>query len=309
VRLAFVETLLEVAARDPRVCLLTGDLGFSVLERFERAYPSRFLNVGVAEANMIGLATGLALDGWIPYVYSIATFASMRGYEQLRDGPVLHSLPVRVIGIGGGFAYGHAGITHWALEDFAITRTQPGLAVVAPADPAQTRAALLALHERRGPIYFRIGKGNNPPVPGLEGRFSVDGVETLGSGEDVLLLTTGSIAVEVVEAARLLESDRIRATVAIVAAVNPAPHEALARLVQRFRVVLSVEEHFVQGGLGSLVAEVVAGSGAGARLHRLGVERVDAGRSGSEGFLRHGAGISRASIARRARALVFREQS
>src|SRR3954469_24923245 len=138
-RKAFVASLCELAARDERVMLLTADLGWSVLEPFAERFPNRFLNVGVAEQNMLGVATGLARQGRVPFVYSIATFASMRGYEQFRNGAVLHRLPVRVVGIGGGFAYGHAGPTHHALEDLAIARAQPGVTVLAPADQAQAR--------------------------------------------------------------------------------------------------------------------------------------------------------------------------
>src|SRR5258708_37372003 len=130
---------MQLSQKDKRICLLTGDLGFTVLERFAAASPERFFNVGAAEANMMGLATGLALDGWVPYVYSIATFASMRGYEQIRNGPVLHHLPVRIIGIGGGVSYGHAGAPHYALEDFSLIRALPSSAVIAPAHPGQTR--------------------------------------------------------------------------------------------------------------------------------------------------------------------------
>ena len=124
-RRALTKALCELADSDPRVVLMTADLGFMVLEEFAKSYPSRFFNVGVAEANMIGLATGLAASGFIPFTYSIATFASMRCYEQIRNGPVLHGLPVRVVGVGGGFEYGHAGYTHHALEDLGIARIQP----------------------------------------------------------------------------------------------------------------------------------------------------------------------------------------
>src|SRR5579859_7432648 len=141
-RSAFVNALCEQAAADERIFLLTADLGWSVLERFATSFPRRFLNVGVAEQNMLGIAAGLAVEGYTPFVYSIATFAAMRGYEQFRNGAALHHLPVRVIGIGGGFSYGHAGPTHHALEDLAIMRAQASVIPLAPADSAQARQAL-----------------------------------------------------------------------------------------------------------------------------------------------------------------------
>ncbi len=138
-RAALLETLHELAAADERVLLITGDLGWSVVEPFARRFPMRFLNVGVAEANGAGIAAGLGQLGFVPFLYSIASFSSMRCYEQVRDGAILHGLPVRIVGVGGGFAYGHAGATHYALEDVAMMRAQPGMTVLVPADPAQTR--------------------------------------------------------------------------------------------------------------------------------------------------------------------------
>ncbi|MBA3747046.1 MAG: 1-deoxy-D-xylulose-5-phosphate synthase, partial [Solirubrobacterales bacterium] len=158
-RNAFLDELLDIAARDESVMLLTGDLGFMVLEPFAQRFPDRFFNVGVAEQNMVGLATGLAEAGFRPFVYSIATFATLRPYEFIRNGPALHDLPVRIVGVGGGFDYAHNGVTHHALEDLAVMRAQPRIAVVAPADPAQARSAIRTAHALPGPVYFRIGKG------------------------------------------------------------------------------------------------------------------------------------------------------
>ena len=161
---------------DSRVMLLTGDLGFMVLEPFAERFPDRFVNVGVAEQGMIGFATGLAEAGLIPFAYSIGTFASLRPYEFIRNGPLLHSLPVRIVGVGSGLDYGHNGVTHYALEDVAVMRAQPDMTIVAPADPQQVSTAMHASTEIAGPIYFRIGK-TSTPVPGLEGRFELGRLE------------------------------------------------------------------------------------------------------------------------------------
>jgi len=134
----FIKTLCELAGVDQRIVLLTGDLGFTVLEPFRDAHPERFYNIGVAEQNMVGIATGLAEAGLIPFCYSIGTFASLRPFEFIRNGPVLHHLPVRIVGLGAGFEYGTAGTTHFSLEDIGVLRTQPGLDIVAPADFEQT---------------------------------------------------------------------------------------------------------------------------------------------------------------------------
>ena len=303
-RTAFVETLVEMAGKDDRIFLLTGDLGWSVLEPFSGKYPDRFVNVGVAEADMTGIATGLALAGYVPFTYSIATFASMRPYEQIRNGPIQHRLPVRVIGTGGGFAYGHAGVSHFALEDLAIMRCQPGMTVIAPADPAQTRAALHAIRDLAGPVYMRVGKGGNPVVPGLEGRFAFGRPEMVREGTALLYLCTGGTVPDALEASRLLEGKGIRAAVAVLAHLGFTGSPELADLLGRFPAVITVEEGYVTGGLGSLVAETMASRRLSCRLAVKGVERSPGGRSGGPEFMRAGAGLDSASLAAAASALL-----
>src|SRR5687767_5357547 len=154
-RESFIDALSELASNDRRVLLLTADLGYTVLERFADRNPDQFFNVGVAEQNMVGLATGLAEAGFIPFVYSIATFATLRAYEFIRNGPVLHRLPVRIVGVGGGFEYGSAGATHYALEDVGALRMQPDLCLIAPADFEQADRALRATWNLSSPVYYR----------------------------------------------------------------------------------------------------------------------------------------------------------
>lgn len=296
-RKAFARTLSQVAAKDPRVLLMTADLGFMVLEEFADRHPERFFNVGVAEANMIGMATGLAACGFVPFVYSIATFASMRGYEQIRNGPVLHDLPVRITGVGGGFEYGHGGFTHHALEDLAIARTQVGLTVIAPADHEQAAEAIRTTYDLRGPIYYRMGKRDDYALPGLNGRFRLGRVETVRDGADVLFIALGSISSEVVDAADLLARQGIQATVAIVSSLSPAPVDDLANLLSAFDLALTVEEHYVSGGLGSLVSEVAAEHAIGLRVVRCGVRTAPATWCGGEAYLRRANGLDAAAIA------------
>lgn len=167
------------AAADSRILLLTGDLGYMVMEPFRQQFPDRFFNVGVAEQNMIGLATGLAEAGFLPYTYSIATFASLRPFEFIRNGPVLQNLPVRMVGMGAGFEYGHAGPTHYGTEDIAVLRTLPGLTVVIPADPAQTVTAMEATGKLPGPVYYSLGKDAGAVLPELGGRFELGGPNSL----------------------------------------------------------------------------------------------------------------------------------
>jgi transketolase len=297
----FIAELAELAARDERVVLLTGDLGYMVLDVFSSRFPDRFFNVGVAEQNMVGMATGLAEAGYVPFVYSIATFASLRPYEFIRNGPVLHELPVRVVGVGGGFDYGFNGITHFALEDYAVMRTQPGLTVVSPADSPQARAAVHATRELAGPIYFRIGK-RGTPVPGLDGRFRLGEVQLIGEGGDVALIAIGSVAGEARRAAELLAEEGIAATVAVVSTFNPSPVEGLAELLGGVSLAVSVEAHYLNGGLGSLVAETIAERGLNTRLVRTGVDVVPRGLAGSQEYLEDRFGLSAERLAATAQA-------
>jgi len=151
-RKAFIATLCELAAADDRIGLMTGDLGHLAMEPFREQFPHRFLNAGVAEQNMIGLATGLAGAGFLPYAYSIATFASLRPLEFIRNGPVLHQLPVRIVGMGMGFEYGHSGPTHYGVEDISVLRTLPGLTIVIPADSDQAVSAIRDTSKISGPV-------------------------------------------------------------------------------------------------------------------------------------------------------------
>ncbi len=295
-RQTFIKTLVDLAAGDRRVLLLTGDLGYTVLEPFAQQFPDRFFNVGVAEQNLVGLATGLAEAGFLPFLYSIATFASLRPYEFLRNGPVLQQLPVRVIGVGGGFEYGHAGPTHHGLEDIGAMRLQPGLITLAPADYAQARSALLATWEQPQPVYYRLGKDDRNLVPGLEGRFGLGDLECLGQGRDVLLVTMGSISREVVAAAASLRTADIDSTVVIIASLNPAPLEPLTHWLRQVPLAVSVEAHYITGGVGSLVAEAIAESGCACRLIRCGVRQVPDGLSGSQDYLHQRHGLSKAQI-------------
>ncbi|MDO8184189.1 transketolase C-terminal domain-containing protein [Conexibacter sp. JD483] len=288
-RSAFAAGLVEVAAADERIILLTADLGYTVLEPFAERFPDRFMNVGVAEQNMVGMATGLAEAGYTPYVYSIATFASMRGYEFIRNGPVLHQLPVRVVGVGGGLDYGHNGLTHYAVEDVALMRTQPDLTIVAPADPDQVRTAVPVLQQLNGPVYLRLGK-ESASVPGLMGRFRLGGVEAIGDGRDVVFVTLGGAAAQAVEAATLLSERGVEASVAVVSSLNPSPSDDLAVLLGETELAISVEAHYVAGGVGSFAAETIAERRLACRLVRAGLRETPVGETGSRDHLyaRHG---------------------
>lgn len=297
-RTHFAQALEDIARSDERVVLLTADLGFGVLDDFARACPDRFFNVGVAEANMAGLATGLAEAGYIPFMYSIATFATLRPYEQLRNGPALHRFPARLVGIGGGFEYGINGPTHAALEDLGAMRLQPAMQIVVPADEAQAANALRATYDLPGPVYYRISKREGLHLPGLDGRFRLGRIETILAGDDALIASIGAITDEALAAAELLREEGIRATVAVVSSLNPAPVADLVDLLARFPAAVTVEAHYASGGLGSLVAELIAEGGIDCRLQRCGVFAAPDAVSGGEAHMNQRHGIDRENIAR-----------
>ena len=295
-RREFVDALVDLAARDERIVLLTGDLGFAALEPFIERFPDRFFNAGVAEQNMVGVATGLADAGFTPYVYSISTFASMRPYEFVRNGPVLHGLPVRIVGIGEGVDYGHNGMTHYALEDIALLRAQPGLTLIAPADSAQVRPALRAVQDLPVPAYIRLSK-QSFAVPGLGDAFELGRAQLIREGEDAVIVAMGGMAATAVSCAELLSEHGVSAGIVVVACLSPAPVRDLVAALAGVPLALSLEAHYVTGGVGSLVAEVIAEHGLACRLLRAGVKSPPVGMSGTREYMHERLGLSAERLA------------
>jgi transketolase len=295
-RQAFIETLVTLARQDQRIVFLTADLGFNAVEPFAEAFPDRFFNVGVSEQNMVGMSTGLAEAGYIPFVYSITPFAVLRPYEFIRNGPIMHKLPVRIVGVGGGMEYGTNGATHYGLEDVGVLRLQPGINVICPSDGGQTRTALAATWNLPGPTYYRLGKDDRIVVPGLDGRFETGRVQLIGDGRDVLIIAMGNAAKDAVDASAALASRGCGSTVAVVASVSPAPVDDLVHLLRRFPAAITVEAHYIWGGVGSMVAEIVAEHGIACRIVRCGVDRLPDGTTGSQATMHALYGISSSAL-------------
>lgn len=300
-RQAFVAALTELAARDERILLLTADLGFSFLEPFRDRFPDRFFNVGVAEANLIGLATGLAEDGYVPFTYTMAAFALPRAFEMVRNGPVAHRLPVRIVGVGGGFDYGTNGPTHHALDDLALARALRGLEVFVPIDDPQARAAMLATAGRQGPIYLRLGTEERGTLTACDDPFAPGHLTVLKprtDPRDVGILALGASAFDAIEAANVLESAGVTVSVAGVSCLRPMPVEGVRETASTSRLIVTVEAHGRDGGLGSLVAEILTEARLQTPLVRIGVTGGDV-VPGSPPFLRSELGLDGASLARR----------
>lgn len=290
-RTAFFDALFDLAARDPRIYFLTGDLGFGVVERFAAAYPDRFVNVGVAEQNMIGIATGLAMLGNIVFTYSIANFPTLRCLEQIRNGPCYHRANVKIVSVGGGLAYGSLGMSHHATEDLAILRVLPGMTTVAPGDPCETRLAVEALTQRPGPAYLRLGRAGEPAVHPTTPELTIGKAIPVREGRDVTLIATGTMLHVAVQSAERLAAEGIYARVLSMHTVSPIDADSVIRAARETSLVVTLEEHSIVGGLGGAVAEVVAESDAPvARLRRLGLPSAFIREAGSREYLceRHG---------------------
>jgi transketolase len=303
----FIKTLVQIAERDPRILLLTGDLGYLVVEPFAQKFPQRFYNVGVAEQNLVGLATGLAEAGFVPFVYSIVPFAVLRPYEFIRNGPILQHLPVRIVGTGGGFEYGTNGATHYGLEDVGVLRIQPGITVIAPADFEQARSALLASWNLPGPIYYRLGKDDQTTIPGLNGRFEIGRVQQICNGTDLLIVTMGSIANEAVKAVETLAGHGVSCALLVVSSLNPSPITDLEEALSSFRNTITIEAHYIVGGLGSLVAEVIAENDLSCRLVRCGVRDVPTGITGSQDYMLRLNGLKSDQLVAIAQKVMYKE--
>lgn len=255
-RNAFIKTLEQEAAKNKKIILLTGDLGFTVFENFKKRFPKRFFNMGVAEANMLGVATGLALSGKIPIVYSIVPFITLRPFEQIRNDVCMHNANVKIVGVGGGLAYTHAGPTHHIAEDFAVMRVLPNMTVISPADPIEVKLAVSQMLKKRGPVYLRLGKAGERNIHKKIPVFSIGKGILLKDGRDILIISCGSILENAVNSAANLEKLGYSTAVISMHTVKPLDTEILDKMMlRRFKAIFTVEEHNILGGLGGAIAE------------------------------------------------------
>lgn len=292
-RTAFIKTLIELARNDRRIFLLVGDLGYSVVEPFADEFPDCFVNTGVAEQNMTGIATGLALSGKIVFTYSIANFPTLRCLEQIRNDVCYHEANVKIVAVGGGVAYGAQGMTHHATEDLAIMRALPNMVVVAPGDPVETTLATKAVVKRTGPCYLRLGKAREPTVHKTTPDFQIGRAITVREGSDVTLIVTGGMLYNTVQAAEQLASQGIDTRVLSMPTVKPLDIKALQTAAQETRGIVTVEEHSIIGGLGSAVTEALTRQGYNrVPVQCLGLRDAFPQEVGGQEYLRHLNGLS-----------------
>jgi transketolase len=286
-RQACLDMVFELAKTDPRVFYIGSDLGIGTLDEFKAEIPDRFFMEGISEANIIGMAAGLAMEGKIPYVNTIATFITRRCYEQVVLDLCLHDVPVRLIGNGGGLVYAPLGPTHEAIEDMAIFRSIPNMTIVAPADADEMRRLMPQTLDYPGPIYIRLGKGYDPIVTTDDVPFVIGKVLPMREGNDALILTTGITLKIGLDAAEALSESGIAASVIHVPTVKPLDVESILSACDRVPVVVTIEEHVVIGGLGTAVAEIIAEANfePSKRFKRIGLPDAFPDRYGSQDSL------------------------
>lgn len=280
-----IDSLTAYARMNPDVMLLTADLGYSVLERFAEALPAQYANVGVCEQAMVGIAAGLALSGRRVVLYSIANFPTLRCLEQLRNDVCYHNLPVTVIAVGGGLAYGAQGYTHHGVEDLGIISMLPNMAVACPADPHEAMALLPQLLERRRPGYLRLGRSGEPELHRANVEITLGCAVWMRRGTDIALLATGPILGRALRAADELAKRGISASVASFPTFSPLDTALVREAASSHRAILTVEEHSVEGGFGSRVAEALLMGGHAPRFGKFGVTDALRGRIGSQSWL------------------------
>lgn len=296
-RTAFIETLFTLAKNDDRIVLITGDLGFRVVTPFMEHLPQQFVNAGVAEQNMTGMAAGMAFSGKIVFTYSIANFPTLRCLEHIRNDVCYPNANVKIVAIGGGFAYGAMGITHHAVEDLGVMRMLPDMVIVAPGDPVETRKATRAVYEHNGPCYLRLGKAGEPTVHKTDIEFRLGKAIKLREGKDVTLISTGAMLQTAIRVGEQMETMGLSMRILSMHTLKPLDEQAVIDAACETRAIATLEEHSIIGGLGSAVAEVLAEKeDIKVPFKRIGLPSSFSTHVGSQEYLRLQHGLTDESI-------------
>jgi transketolase len=289
--------LTELAPQHSEILLLSGDLGFGVLNEYIARFPRQFLNVGVAEQNMSGLAAGLAMEGHTVFTYSIGNFPTLRCLEQVRNDICYHNANVKIVCIGGGMSYGAVGFSHHATEDIAILRSLPGMLVLSPCDLWEAAEATRYLVSHRGPAYLRLDKSAAPVTMRSDETFRPGSIRTVREGTDVTLAATGGILAEALLAADALAKQSIHCRVLSVHTIKPLDTDSLAAAASETGGIISIEEHNVDGGLGGAIAEALMEAGVFPGFFaRIGLRNTFSSVIGSQQYLRTVYSMDAASI-------------
>ncbi|TRZ92792.1 MAG: transketolase [Dehalococcoidia bacterium] len=286
-RAALIRTLIDLARENERIFLLVGDVGYSLVEPFAQEFPDRFVNIGIAEQNMIGIASGLALCDKIVFTYSIANFPTLRCLEQIRNDVCYHNANVKVVSSGGGLAYGSLGATHHVTEDLAIMRALPNMTVVAPGDPVEAALATQAIAEWAGPCYLRLAKTGDPIAHQATPDFQIGKATKLREGRDVTLIATGGMLYNTIQAAEQLAQQGFQSRVLSMHTIKPLDTEAVLSAAAETSIIVTIEEHSMIGGLGGAVAELLAElCDSHIKFKRMGLNDSFCSQVGSQEYLR-----------------------
>lgn len=296
-RNTFIQALEDEAAKNPNIVFITGDLGYSVIENFQKRFPKQFLNAGIAEQDMTGIAAGMASTGKTVFTYSIGNFSTLRCFEQIRNDVCYHNLNVKIVAVGGGFQYGSLASTHHATEDIAAMRALPNMAVLAPGDRLEADLATRAAIAWNGPCYLRLSMEQavihkKPP------HFTIGKAITLRTGSDVTLISTGSMLKTALDTADLLKKSGIKAGIISMHTIKPLDTDAVLAAARKTKHIVTIEEHSIIGGLGSAVAEALAQHDRHATLRIIGTNDKFSKKVGGRDFLRASFGLEPAAIAR-----------
>jgi transketolase len=300
-RNAFADELSKLGDEDHRIVMLSGDIGNRLFDAFKARHQNRFFNCGVAEANMTGLAAGLAMNGLRPVTYTITPFVTTRCLEQIRTDVCYHELPVTIVAVGAGLAYAGLGPSHHACEDIAFLRALPNMVVICPGDAWEVRAALRAVMKQDKPAYIRMGKKGEPKVhKGPIEEFAIGKAIQIVDGSEICMLSTGNMLAEAIKAGKLLENAGKSVRVVSFHTVKPLDDACLAEALQRFELVVTIEEHSLIGGFGSAVVEWAVDNGLDTRkLLRIGTPDRFFRESGEQEHAREQLGLSAHQIADR----------
>lgn len=299
-RNAFASEMTSLATEDKSIVLLSGDIGNRLFDKFKSLCPDRFFNCGVAEANMVSMAAGMAMCGLRPVTYTIAPFNTLRCLEQIKVDVCYPALPVVMVGVGAGLSYAANGVTHQSCEDIAFLRILPNMTVICPGDAWEVRVALKQALQLQGPVYLRLGKKNEPLVHSQAPTLQIAKALIVREGEDVCILSTGNMLPIAMEAAETLLMSRVSAQVVSFHTVKPLDAEFLSAVFCKFKLVVTIEEHSVLGGLGGSISEWLSSQHPiKAHLLTLGTGDVFLHEAGGQDYARSYFGLNPSGIADR----------
>lgn len=272
-RNAFADHLSEISSKDKRICILSGDIGNKLFDKFKSLNNNRFINCGIAEANMVSVAAGMSQFGFLPFVYTITPFVTTRCLEQIKIDVAYHNLPVTIVGTGSGLSYAELGPTHHSFEDIAILRSIPDMRIFAPADAAELKACIDAIIEKPAPSYIRIGKKGESEIPKSSNRFTIGKHKVLKKGSEILFVSMGNMTDQTIQIGDSI-GKKLKKNIEVlhVSSIKPFDQNYFKRNIHRFKYIFTFEEHSLIGGLASAVSEVLAQNNFNIQQYSFGIK-------------------------------------